>query len=252
MNKKTIFIFSLLYFINLVTLNYGQMSFWHINNPYALKLIALENVVESNNALMNLNGETGFFITEDILVNNPKIINQIFIRFTKKFFSSYVQITLFDSYTGEKIQSCQFYENKVIDFHNASVIRNRIYIKVELFGSDIEIRSVGVILQNQEIANPNGFQVFPQILNADQNNLSISLILEQEARLILYIYDHKGTIVRKIVDGQILSSGKYLYQWDPLTVPLNQSAQYYYIWAKLENLRSDPVEFSKSIYIIPN
>ncbi|MGL4563410.1 MAG: hypothetical protein ACRCVW_06110 [Brevinema sp.] len=230
---------------------YAQVFSWHHRNKSSLAVISKQNVVHSNCAFMATE-TNAFFVTEDIEINSSKYIKKMSVRLTKKKMSSYVVVSLIDTYSDQEIVSKIFYENDTIVLDDMDTVSDRVYLKITIVGNDLEIRSAGVVFANRAIITPKQFIVSPTNLIMERDLLTINFSLTEEAEVYLYIYDKQGTLVTKLSDGRVFAIGDYHYEWDPAIVPPPDSGQYYYLWAKFENLRSAPVELIKHIYMIPN
>ncbi|MGL4388594.1 MAG: hypothetical protein ACRCTJ_04295 [Brevinema sp.] len=245
---------SLFFFLFALSSHYvdlhAEVFSWHHKNLSSLKLISTIGVIYSNCSLMAVESNATF-ITEDIEIQQFQHFSKVFSRFTKKLMSSYIVVTLIDAYTDQKIQSWTFYENEAISITDLPVLSDRVHFKIAIFGKDIELRTVGLVSEDVAIITDQDFKFSSTVLYAETDLLDMSLSLRQEAKLYLYIYDYLGKIVKKISDGQVLAKGDYHYQWDPESSKNIQSGNYYYVWAKFENLRSKPVEFTQNIYVIP-
>ncbi|MGL4394515.1 MAG: hypothetical protein ACRCS8_04750 [Brevinema sp.] len=243
--------FSLLFSVLLISVDlHSQVFSWHHKNLSSLKVLSKTDIVQSNCSFM-ATSDGAMFITEDTVLQDTQTFNKIFARFTKTLLSSHVIVSLINSYTDQEIQSWTFYENGSFSMDELPLLSDRIYFKITIFGEDLQLRTAGLTLKESSIASEKDLKVSNPSLHTDTDFLTLDLALKQEAKVYLYVYDKSGSIVQKISDGQILNKGSYQYHWDPAISLGFDSGEYYYIWTKLENLRSETVEFTKNIYVMP-
>ncbi|MGL5956083.1 MAG: hypothetical protein ACRC0X_05705 [Brevinema sp.] len=230
---------------------YGKTISWSINNSPSLMIVDKTGVIISNNAIMtDTNNITNRIRIEDIALDISYSFTNVFVRFQKQRISSFVRLKIFDTLTDTEVFSFDFVEQDIYRFTNDQIALNRVYLVLELYGEDIELRSAGMGTVQRDIITD--LILNTSTLKASQENLEIIASLKESAKISLLIYDRKGNICKTLVLNQILNRGIYTFYMDPQEMSFDYlEDKRYYVWLRAENLRSTTVEFVKSFYIIP-
>jgi len=249
-NMKSIYIF--LYLISFINISYGQIFSWRFNNTPSLLLTDQIGLMESNNSLMIDKSRNKHMLRiEDIVTESGNYFSHFFVNFEKKRFTSYVIVKMYDTFSDELITEFKFYESGSSYLNNRGVKSDRIYLIAEVFGEDVELRVVGVEIQTSIIAYEDDIMISTNIIHQQKDTLDIDLDLQEEAAIFIYIYNENGDICTRIVDNNILNSGKYQFIWNPRSVYKQKMGDTYYLWFKATNLRSQNIEYVKDFYMIP-
>lgn len=256
---KTIryFIFSIAFFLSLSIPSFTNVLSWNYNKQPSLLLTDVVGLIESNGSFMidsevMTNSNSSHFIRiEDMIAPYDNDFENVFVSFSKKHLSSHVIVKVYDTFTDQLLSEMRFDENKIISLGKAGVLSDRIHLTVELFGTDVELRSVGIILEPSLIIDDIGFTISHNKLYVNQEILLIQLQLNEEAQVSLFVYNSEGTVVKRIVIEQVLDSGNYHFYWNPILVEENLMGSIYYVWLQVENIRSYPIESVRQVYAIP-
>lgn len=241
----------LLVFSSFGNVSYAQIVSWSVNNTPSLVLTDKVGVVTSNSAIMAApNQQTNRIRIEDIVLLEEHSFTELFIRFEKKKFSSFVKINIYDAFTDTIVFSHDFDEQDILTFTNDQMPFTRVYIVAELHGNDIELRSIGMGMQAKKIIDD--VVINKENIVASQDTLQVSITLNEAANVNLLLYDRKGNVCKKFLINKVLNTGTYQFVFDPQEVIFDYLGdKRYYVWLQATNLRSKPVEIIKTIKIVP-
>ncbi|MGL4676404.1 MAG: hypothetical protein ACRCWI_01895 [Brevinema sp.] len=233
--------------------NYGKSISWSINNLPSLRLTDQTGVVESNNAIMvDPNATINRIRIEDIVLEEEYSFTNIFVTFQKQNFSSYVRVKIYDTFTDTEVFSFDFVEQDIYRLTNDQIALNRVYLVLELYGEDIELRSAGMGMVKRGIIQAEDLILNTTTLRVSQENLEITASLKESAKVSLLIYNRNGDICKSLILNKVLNRGTYTFYMDLQELLFDYlEDKRYYVWLRAENLRSSPVELIKSFYIIP-
>ena len=254
MNQKFLIIFFSLilsFFIDIKS--YSKVVSWSFSKTPSLLLTDKQGVIESHSALiMDTNSTTNKIRIEDVVLDEEFQFSTVFTRFQKKRFSSFVKVKVFDVFTDTQLLELDFYEQEVRSIINTPINKERVYLVVELYGNDIELRSVGMEMIKQNSITDDNFILSSALLNAQKDNLEITTIFKEAVEVTLFVYNRQGDICKEILINKTLDPGTYKFTLDPLELSFDYlSDKTYYVWLKAENYQSKPVEFVKTFQVIP-
>ncbi len=250
-NSIIIFLFVLSLFINVKS--YSRVVSWSFAKTPSLWLTDKQGVIESNMALVaDTNSTTNRIRVEDIILDKEFQFSTLFTRFQKKHFSSFVRVKVYDALTDNQILELDFYEQEVQSASTIPANIARVYLVVEFYGADIELRSVGMELIAQNNITEADFILNNTLLNAQKDNLEITTIFKEAVEVTLFVYNKQGDICKELLIKKILDPGTYTFALDPQELSFDYlSDKTYYVWLKAENLQSNPVELVKTFQVIP-
>lgn len=242
-----VFLFSFL----LISPSHSQVISWSVNNIPSLLLTDKIGVVFSNDAIMSIPSQpTNQIRIEDIILQKEHSFSKVFVRFKKQKIPSFVKIKIYDAFTDNMVYTHDFYEQDILNFTNEQLTFTRIYIVVELHGSDIELRSVGMGMEQKSIIDD--IVLNKESFDVSTDNVHISFTLHEAAIINLLIYNRRGDVCKNFLVNKTLNPGTYHFSLDPSEFSFDYLGdKRYYVWLKATNLRSQPVELIKTIYIIP-
>ena len=251
--KNSIIIFSLVCSLFIDVKTYSRVLSWSVSKSPSLWLTDQQGVIESNMALVaDTNSITNRIRIEDIVLDEEFQFSTVFTRFQKKHFSSFVKVKVFDVLTDNKILELDFYEQEVQSASDIPSNIARVYLVVEFYGADIELRSVGMELLKQNNITENNFVLNSTLLDAQKDNLEITTIFKEATKVSLFVYNRQGDICKEILIKKVLNPGTYTFAVDPLDFTFEYLAdKTYYVWLKVENNQSKPVELVKTFQVIP-
>lgn len=242
----------ILLFVMINNIGYAKVFSWRYNNIPSLLLTDKVGVIESNNALMmNTNDNKHMIRIEDIITQTGNYFSYIFVNFDKKYFTSFVTVKMYDTFTDELIAKFQFDESGSAFLDNKGAKSDRIYLVAEINGKDVELRVVGVEIYPSIIAEINDLSISSQKIYQQKDILNINLNLQEAAAIFLYIYNKEGDICSRITSDTILDAGEYKFVWNPRSIQNQMMGNSYYLWFKATNLRSKTIEYVREFYMIP-
>ena len=251
--KNSIIIFLLVLNLFIDTKSYSKVVSWSFSKPYSLLLTDKQGVTESNMSfIMDTNSTTNRIKIEDIVLDKESQFSTLFTRFQKKRFSSFVKVKVYDVFTDTKLLELDFYEQEVKSIIDVPINRERVYLVIELYGTDIELRSVGMEMIKQSCIEDDEFKLNSTLLNAQTDNLEITTTFKDAVEVTLFVYNKQGDICKEILIKKVLDPGTYKFALDPQDLAFDYfSDKTYYVWLKAENYQSDPVELVKTFQVIP-
>ncbi len=242
-----------LFFLLLSAVNtHSKVLSWSFDNLPSLMLTDRAGVINSNNAVMS-SGSAGIhqIRIEDIVLDSECSFADMFARFDKYRYTSFVRVKILDTFTDEELGSYDMFEQGSVDISEISA--SMIYMVVELHGEDIELRSAGVQMIEQRILSPNQLTINKDIIVANKDNLMVTVALNEAAKINLILYDRDGNISKDFASNKTLDKGTYRFYLDPSKLSFDYMGdKRYYVWLKADNLRSQPVEIIKKLLILPD
>ena len=234
-------------------LSFAYVVSWRYKHESSLFLTDVRGLIESNYSMMpDPDTTTHYLRIEDVVAPEGNDFEQLFVGFTKIRFSSHIVVKIYDTFTDEQLAEITFYEKGLKSLGKYGALSDRVYLVVELYGKDVELRSVGFNINKSIILEEEEFRISDSRIYAKKDNLHISLSLSEEAEVSLYLYTGEGGLEERILSKEVLGVGDYEFQWDPLEsddIPTEGSP--YYVWIRAINLRSSPVEYIREFYLIP-
>ena len=232
---------------------YSKVVSWSFSKPYSLLLTDTQGVMESNMSfIMDTNNTTNRIKIEDIVLDNEFQFSTLFTRFQKKRFSSFIKVKVYDVFTDNKLLELDFYEQEVKSIRNTQINKERVYLVIELYGNDIELRSVGMEMIKQSCIEEDEFKLNSTLLNAQTDNLEITTVFKEAVKVTMFVYNRQGDICKEILIKKVLDPGTYKFALDPKELSFDYfSDKTYYVWLKAENHQSNPVELVKTFQVIP-
>ena len=251
--KNLIFTFLLVCSLFIDVNSYGKVVSWSFSKTPSLLLTDKQGVIESNMAfVMDTNSITNRIKIEDIVLDKEFQFSTVFTRFHKKRFSSFVKVKVYDVFTDNKLFELDFHEQEVKSINSTSFNKERVYLVIELHGSDIELRSVGMEMIEQTCMVENNFMLNSTLLHAQKDNLEITTIFKEAVEVTMFVYNRQGDICKEILMKKVLDPGTYTFALDPQELSFDYlSDKTYYVWLKAKNNKSDPIEFVKTFQVIP-
>lgn len=224
---------------------------WRYEGLPSLKLTESVGLILEKDGLATDREALQHFITiEDIKIPEYSQILQLFVSFGKANYTSFIVVKIFDTFTDRLLSEISFHETGAVYLDDTDLYPNRVYFKIELFGSDIRLRSAGITTEPQTIIEPQNLTLSSEVVYRSNDVLKIQAKLDQEAEMELYVFDHAGSVSEKIVSGQVYPAGFYEFYWDASSLILD-SGKPFYIWFRVRNLRSMPVEYVRNVLVIP-
>ena len=250
--KNLIIIFLLVCSFFIDVKSYSKVVSWSFSKTPSLWLTDKQGVQESNMSLvMDTNSTTNRIRIEDIILDEESQFSTLFTRFQKKHFSSFVRVKVYDVLTDTQLLELDFYEQEVQSVSSIPVNIGRVYLVVEFYGADIELRSVGMEMIVQNNITENNFMLNSTLLNAQKDNLEITTTFKEAVEVTMFVYNRQGDICKEILIKKVLDPGTYTFAVDPLDLSFEYLAdKIYYVWLRAENFQSKPVEFVKAFQVI--
>ena len=251
--KNFIVVFSLVCSLFIDVKSYSKVLSWSFSKTPSLWLTDKQGVLESNMALVaDTNSITNRIRIEDIVLDEEFQFSTLFTRFQKKHFSSFVKVKVYDALTDNQVLELDFYEQEVQSTSAIPTSIARVYLVVEFYGADIELRSVGMELLKQNNIAESEFMLNNTLLHAQKDNLEITTTFKEAVKVTLFVYNRQGNICKEILTKKVLDPGTYTFAVDPLDLSFEYlSDKRYYVWLKAENNQSKPVELIKTFQVIP-
>ncbi len=230
---------------------HAEVLSWSINDEPSLRLTDMVGVKHSNNAIM----VDSAYSTNSIRVEHIELLDghgfeRMFVRFQKKKFPSFIRVKIFDLFTDTELCRVDFHEQDFFDLSSKQHIVGSVYLVVELYGEDIELRNIGMEMIARDIIEE--LIINSDTIHATKDFLEISITLQEDANVSLLIYSRSGDVCKTFFINKILARGDYQFFLDPRELSFDYAGdKRYYVWLQAENLRSKPVEFVKKFNVVP-
>ncbi|MGL5722740.1 MAG: hypothetical protein ACRCY4_10110 [Brevinema sp.] len=222
---------------------------WRVGIEPSLMLTDTHNIVMTNGGFSPSDTNAYLYI-EEIVISNRYQPFEIFASFTKTAYSSHLVVRIMDAFTDQELSRMIIEEPGSVSWDTV-LVSDRIYLIVELHGSDLQLRTVGVVVEPIILVEPGGLFLDKTAVRAGEDSLGITTTLQQDAKLTLSIFDGKGNLVFRPAFEHTLAKGSYYFSWTANVSSNVSSGETYYVHLKTQHPYAEPVELVQEFSFIP-
>ncbi|MGL5254874.1 MAG: hypothetical protein ACRC9L_07785 [Brevinema sp.] len=230
-------------------LNHTYIKSWRVGAEPSLMLTDTNNLDIKNGAFVAKDTNAYLYI-EEISISNRHQPREIFASFTKAAYSSHIVVKVMDAFTDHEISKFIMEESGSLSWDTV-LTSDRVYLIVEIFGADLELRSVGMVIEPIILVEPTGLFLDKRDVRAGEDALTITATLQQDAYLTLSIFDSKGNLIFRPAFEHPLAKGSYFFSWMAEYSSEVKSGETYYVHLKTKHPYAEPVELVQEFSFIP-
>lgn len=187
--------------------------------------------------------------TKNIAVGTNYVVSSLFVNIENHNNNDYAILMVRDSENDEILSKQVFYKTGSTKLKN--MFQKKVYISLELIGTNIRVLSYGVKRIREVIIKLGEISIYPPVYFYGEGDLFIDFKLRFPAKLDIVIFDEQGTIIDYVSKKQLLKEGRYAFRWNPLTSSSTDMASgIYFVYFKALSIDGKKIEISKKFRFV--